>query len=72
VGQATGNLFGEDGGDVFWVDIRHQQPEGPWHMYCVMGIKKSVGDDVRTEAKAIMRSIEPPRDKKVLEPRMGE
>lgn len=71
VGHATANLFGEDGGDIFWIDIRHEQTEGPWHMYCVMTIKKSAGDDVRTEAKAVMRSIEPPRGKKVLEPKAG-
>lgn len=69
VGHATAHLFGEDGGDVFWIDIRHEQKEGPWHMYCVMTIKKSAGADVRTEAKAVMRSIEPPRGKKVLEPK---
>jgi hypothetical protein len=70
VGQVTGNLFGEDGGDVYWIDLRHKQKEGPWHLYCVMGIKKSAPDDVRTEAKAIMRSLEAPRGKDVLEPRM--
>lgn len=70
VGHATGNLFGADGGDLFWIDLRHQQPEGPWHIYCIMAVKKDAGDEVMTQAKAIMRSLEPPRGKKVLEPKM--
>ena len=68
-GHATGNLFKEDGGDVFWLDIRFEE-KGTWHVYCVMTVKKSAGEDVRDEARAIMRSIAPPAGRKVLEPKM--
>ncbi len=70
VGHATGNLFKEDGSQLFWIDVRHKQPEGPWHMYCLVAIKKGAADEVMTEAKAIMRSLEAPRGKEVLEPKM--
>jgi hypothetical protein len=38
----------------------------------VIGIRKSASEEVRTEARAIMRSLEAPRGKEVLEPRMDE
>ena len=71
-GVGTGNLFKEDGGHVYWMEVSYEDSYSgsptTANVHCVMAVKASAGDAVIDEAKAIMRSFSPPAGKKMIEP----
>jgi hypothetical protein len=71
-GTGTGNLFKEDGGRLYWMEVSFEDSYGgdatTGSVHCLIAIRAGVPDEVLNEAKAIMRSFSPPKGKKMLEP----